>query len=190
MAAVLALSRHAKAPSLSGVSLPKDLESRMSNAIAFLQAELQEWDVQATENVGFEYLLPALLDLLEQDGISFNFPGRQSLMAINKQKLAKFDPRMLYSTSKSTPIHSLEAFIGKIDFDKVRHQKDFGSMLASPSSTAAYLMHCSQWDDEAEAYLRVCLAFGEGKGNGAVPCAFPITIFELTWVTIEHATSF
>ena len=187
MAALLALTKHAKAPCPPGALAEEDLASRITNAIAFLHVRLQKWDVYTTEYVGFEYLLPALLGLLELEGISFKFPSQQPLMAMNRQKLAKFEPRMLYGKTKTTFIHCLEAFIGKIDFDKVHHQMNFGSMLASPSSTSAYLMHCTEWDDGAEAYLRNCVAFGQGKGNGAVPDAFPMTIFELSWVFHEHA---
>ncbi|KAF2820523.1 hypothetical protein CC86DRAFT_237655, partial [Ophiobolus disseminans] len=55
--------------------------------------------------------------------------------------LAKLDPSLLYGPVQTTALHSLEAFIGKIDFTKLRHRKVKRSMLGSPSSTAAYLMN-------------------------------------------------
>jgi hypothetical protein len=53
-------------------------------------------------------------------------------------------------------------------------------MMGSPSSTAAYLMHASVWDDEAEAYLRKVLKYSAGRGNGSVPCAWPTSVFEVS----------
>lgn len=55
-------------------------------------------------------------------------------------------------------------------------------MMASPSSTAAYLMYTSEWDNEAEDYLRHVIKDGPGRGTGAVPSAFPSTYFEYSWV--------
>jgi hypothetical protein len=182
MAALLALKKHANAPQNTGCALPDDLELRISRATVFLGKKLQHWQVEASIHVGFEILVPALLRQLELESIFFEFPGRRSLLAINDKKLARFDPRMLYRETKTTLIHSLEAFIGGIDFDKVAHHKAFGSMMASPSSTAAYLMHCSTWDDEAEAYIQNVINFGTGRGSGGVPSAFPATVFELAWV--------
>ncbi|KAF7904155.1 hypothetical protein EAF00_001489 [Botryotinia globosa] len=68
--------------------------------------------------------------------------------------MAKFHPEVLYRPTKTTLLHSLEAFIGKIDFDRIVHHKIHGHFMASPSSTAAYLMNCSVWDQETEVYLR------------------------------------
>lgn len=73
--------------------------------------------------------------------------------------------------------------MGKIDFDKVISRKTNGSLMASPASTAAYLMNCTVWDYESESYLRSAISEGSGKGNGSIPCAFPTTFFEVTWVS-------
>ncbi|TEY51918.1 hypothetical protein BOTCAL_0263g00050 [Botryotinia calthae] len=37
-------------------------------------------------------------------------------------------------------------------------------------------------DQEAEAYLRSAITSSIARGTGSVPCAFPITIFETTWI--------
>lgn len=49
--------------------------------------------------------------------------------------------------------------------------------MASPSSTAAYLMHTTTWDNEAEDYQRHVISEGEGRGGGGVPSALPSTHF-------------
>ena len=103
-------------------------------------------------------------------------------MALNTTKMSKFKPEYLYSKQKLTAIHSLEAFIGQIDFNQVRHHKEFGAFMATHSSTAAYLMHSSPWDDEAETYLHTVLELGAGQNSGGVPSAFLSTYFEVTWV--------
>lgn len=43
-------------------------------------------------------------------------------------------------------------------------------------------MNSSTWDDEAEAYLRSVIYRDNGLGCGGVPCAWPTSIFELSWV--------
>ncbi|TID14750.1 CAAX prenyl protease 1 [Venturia nashicola] len=182
LAALLALKRHQKQPELSLAALPYDIDTRIERAIKSIAGQLQAWDVESTMHVGFEYLVPALLTMLEADDIQFQFPGRDRLIMINHKKMSRFQPAMLYGEQKMTALHSLEAFIGLIDFDRVRHHKTLGSMMASPSSTAAYLMSASEWDLESEAYLRHVVKFGHGKSSGGVPSAFPSNYFETTWV--------
>lgn len=180
MAALLALQKHKTAFWYSNSRLPDDIDSRIAGAISFLDSRLQQWDVEASEHVGFEILVPAILELLEKNGICFKFGGRRLLSVLLAQKMANFNPDMLYGTARSTLIHSLEAFFDKLDFDRLSHHKTAGSMMASPASTAAYLMQCSTWDNDAEAYLRSVLASRDR--NGGVPSAYPSNIFELTWV--------
>ena len=132
-------------------------------------------------HVGFEILVPALLTMLENESIYLNFPGRKLLMELNAVKLGGINPEMLYETPTML-LHSLEAFIGTLDFDRVGHHKRFGSMMASPASTAAYLIHSSIWDEESEGYVRRVIFEGKGNGLGGVPSVFPTTIFEMTWV--------
>lgn len=183
MAATIALKKHGRRPELDCAPLPTDVTPPVLKAEKYLRATLQTWDVSSTIHVGFEILVPTLLELLEKDGEKFEFPGRQTLMTLNRFKLSRYRPETLYGERKTTLIHSLEAFVGKIDFDKVAHHLDErGSMMASPSATAAYLIHCSQWDKTAEKYLLNVVALGSGKGNGGVPSAFPSSIFETTWV--------
>ncbi|KAM4055508.1 ent-kaur-16-ene synthase [Hirsutella rhossiliensis] len=55
-------------------------------------------------------------------------------------------------------------------------------MMASPSSTAAYLINASRWNEEAEAYLRHVVKAGTGHGDGGIPGTFPTTYFEYSWI--------
>jgi len=131
--------------------------------------------------VGLE---PYALDLIAKQGISFDFPARARLFEVRSQKLSKIPPEYLYHKAPSSLLHSLEAFYGDpaFDYDRIAHHKVMGSFMSSPSATAAYLMRCSKWDHEAEAYLRLVIEAGAGRGLGGVPSAYPSTHFELTWV--------
>lgn len=184
MAALLAMLWHQKS-SLNDQhfeSTPDRLSRPISSAISWLKTKLEGWDVEASDQVGFEMLVPSLLRLLEQEWIHFQFPGSRRLEQLNAAKLSKFDPHMLYSDKKSTLVHSLEAFVGMIDFDNIGHHLSDGSMMASPSSTAAYLIYSTKWDHAAERYLRRVSSDVVGGDRGGFPSAFPSTIFETSWV--------
>ncbi|OJJ42193.1 hypothetical protein ASPZODRAFT_20693 [Penicilliopsis zonata CBS 506.65] len=180
-ASLLALKRHLNSPYQMQGTPVEPLIERIDRATAALQTQLDRWEVDGTVHVGFELLVPALLDYLAAEGVCFTFPGRDRLFSIRQEKLARFQPEYLYLPVQTPAVHSLEAFIGSIDFDRLAHHKIQGSFMASPSSTAAFLMYSSHWDDDCEQYLRHVLHCAAGHGSGGVPSAFPSTIFELTW---------
>ena len=182
LAALLSLEKHRALPLLSEGREAGDLDDRISRATSFLRHALQNWNVNASKHVSFEILVLGLLDKLEEFGVRFEFGERERLVAIRNRKMAKFDPLTLNGNSASTALYSFEALTGRVDFDRMRHRKVFGSMMASPASTSAYLMNSSVWDDEAETYLRHVISAGMGKNSGGVPSDFPTTLFEITWV--------
>lgn len=179
-ASLLCLQKHILGIGLADEDI-RALQVRIDDATPALQRLLNGWDVVSTRHVGFEVLVPALLEYLRALGIRFDFPQSQALSEVQQQKLRRFDPKYLYGKVQLTALHSLEAFIGKVDFDKLAHHKTKGFM-ASPSSTAAYLMHASAWDEECETYLKTVVDHSAGVGSGGVPSAFPSTTFEITWV--------
>ncbi|KAF8130949.1 hypothetical protein K438DRAFT_1643310 [Mycena galopus ATCC 62051] len=167
------------------------LSDRLHAAKQYLAAKLNNWDISTAERVGFEIAVPTMLSLLSEQGIDFSFPEHSHLMKLNATKLSKLSSQMIYQHC-TTILHSLEGLIGHLEFDKLAHHKRNGSFMASPSSTAAYLMHASRWDDECEAYLREVLSSRcEIDGKGSVPCAWPTTFFELSWIVCNlHAGGF
>ncbi|KAF2756145.1 Ent-kaur-16-ene synthase [Pseudovirgaria hyperparasitica] len=182
--ALLALIRHYHQPlQICDVS-PSELKRRIKKATESLRHQLDNWDdVQESNHIGVEIIVPALLEYLslEDPELYFVFEARTTLLHIRDTKLASFKPEYLYGQKPLSLLHSLEAFIGKIDFDKVSHHVFQGSMMASPSSTAAYLMNVSCWDDVAEAYLRHVSSVGSGHGDGGIPGTFPTANFEFNW---------
>ncbi|RHZ63609.1 terpene synthase family protein [Aspergillus thermomutatus] len=186
-ASLLALETHAESPIASTDPPVVKIKERVERARGALARQLQAWNVRDTVHVGFEIILPALLRQLHSKGHQFEFDGRGELERLNRLKLSKFKPEYLYS-AKTTALHSLEAFVGMIDFDKVAHQKVNGSFMFSPSSTAAYLMFASSWDEDCEQYLRLVLQNGAGCGSGGMPSAYPSKYFEVSWVltTLLH----
>jgi hypothetical protein len=162
----------------------RDNQSRCQAAELALRRMLDGWDPESSDRVGMELLVPNLLRLLESEGIAFDFPSRKALMHLNNIKVARLGSTLANST-QSTLVHTLEAFVGTLDFDIVKqHKMPNGSMLASPSSTAAYLMNATQWDDDAEAYLRMVSQHQSELGQkGGFPSAYPSTIFETSWVS-------
>ena len=176
MAALLALQTHKTSSQVVGASIAHDLDQRISNATSTLRSMLQGWDVRSCDNVSFEITVPAHLEMLEMHGLDFSFAGRQILMDKRQQKMSRFKPEHLYGKTVTSLLYSLEALIGKVDFDRIAHHKTKGSMMSSPASTAAYLMNTSVWDEESEQYLRSALS------TGTVPYAWPTNIFEINWV--------
>ncbi|KAF2759880.1 Ent-kaurene synthase, partial [Pseudovirgaria hyperparasitica] len=158
----------------------EDLLQRITPSRTWLELALTTWQVEKADQVGLEMIVPAIAKKLAEEGVDLPIPD--SLLQLHVQKMGKFDPAVLYGAQQTTVLHSLEAFQGVIDFDNVAHHVVHGSMLGSPSSTAAYLMNATKWDDGAESYLRVALVDGAGKGNGSFPSAFPSTYFEMSWV--------
>lgn len=186
--ALLALISHAKEPlQILGIS-PTKIDQSIKLGLASLKKQLSTWDdVEKTNHIGVELIVPALLTYLQKEHSvcpsEFMFPCKEALNSMHTEKMSQFDPEVLYSKRPSSAVHSLEAFLGQIDFDRVSHHLYHGSMMASPSSTAAYLIGASQWDDEAERYLRHVLRVGTGHGDGGIPGTHPTTHFECSWVS-------
>ena len=183
MAALLAILHNRKHLSLdTNLHISDNAEERINRATQYLSERLGVWDIASSDHVGFELLVPTLLTLLSKYGVDLTFPGHDDLMDLNAKKLARLNPAMLYNEAPSSAIHSLEAFAGKVDFQKLVHHKRSGSMMGSPAATAAYLIFSRTSDVDMEVYLQEISDHWRAVDTSGFPSAFPSTIFEVTWV--------
>ncbi|KAI0516929.1 hypothetical protein F5B22DRAFT_138040 [Xylaria bambusicola] len=158
-----------------------DWVARSIKAERILGRMLDSLDVNNADQATFGILIIKHVELLRDHGIILKSRKLEDLRKFREMKLAMLSPTSVYDTP-STLYYSLEALIGHIDYDKIsRWREPNGSMMGSPSSTAAYLMYASSWDSSAETYLRNVLKFGYGNGDGGVPSAFPSSLFETAW---------
>jgi hypothetical protein len=183
LAALLALVTHRR---LRGVQFGTvHLGHRIESAESSIQDLLRKWDLTVTVQVGFEVLVTGLLTQLRSSGFEFRFPASPGLKSLYERKMQHFVPDLIYSGKQTTFLHSLEALVGVINFDRVRHHcSEETGIMASPAATAAYLIHSTVWDLRAEKYLRMVLEAYSASGGGGVPSAFPTPIFEITWVCL------
>lgn len=156
------------------------LDSRIESAKSGLQELLSKWDVENTVQVGFEILVTCLMHQLQHFNAHFAFPGQFMLQEVYEHKMQNFAPQAVYKAQQMTVLHSVEALVGVIDFDRIKHHcTEMSGIMASPAATAAYLIHSTHWDVKAERYLKgVLSAYGN---NGTAPSAFPTSVFEITW---------
>lgn len=180
LAALLAFCRHISCP--LQLTPPEDLRHRKDRAIYFLETKFSKSDIESTITATLQPLFSRLLQMLEQEGIHFSFPGKEVLMHERGRKPPNHSLAALYSNMRTSATQNLESRVGEVDFDRVGQHKICGSMMASPAATAAYLMGCTTWDDEAEAYLHHIVSVRDCKSAGGVPSKFPTTVFEVTRV--------
>ncbi|KAF2661052.1 Ent-kaurene synthase [Lophiostoma macrostomum CBS 122681] len=184
MAALLSLLKHnQQTQNLGCDEFPDRFQVQISRAIVWLDTHLRNLCIRrCADNVAFEVLLTSHLGFLASYGVKFHLPNLDDVLKLSAEKLNKLHVETIYLGQKDTILHSLEALVGIVDFDKLPTSLNRGSMMASPSSTAAYLINASNWDIEAEKYLLSVFEYGQGGSNGAFPSAYPTEIFETTWV--------
>jgi len=178
LASLLALKRHLK---VDDVAPEENLPQRIASATDFLTQKLSELDPGLTDGAAFEVLIPSMLDLLEIEGVQLRFAEWDYLRERNQRRMAKINFSALHENPQSI-LHSLESFMGLVDFDQLGQYLKDGGMMGSPASTAAYLMNASKWDEAAEGYLKEAVENGRRIADGMVTTVFPMSTFEFAWV--------
>ncbi|EFJ19706.1 hypothetical protein SELMODRAFT_418910 [Selaginella moellendorffii] len=134
---------------------------------------------------GFEVTFPMMLKEAKQLGLDLPYDTEftRLLEISTKKKLAKIPLDRLHS-SPTTLLYSLEGLQGlEMDWQKIlKLQSRDGSFLSSPSSTACVYLKTK--DRKSLQYLQKAME----DQNYAVPCHYPIDLFESLWVvdTIER----
>jgi halimadienyl-diphosphate synthase len=130
---------------------------------------------EAVQPVGFELLLPTLVERARQAGLCVP-PHLDIYSAERDQKLHLIPPGVLYSP-ETTVAHSLEFLGDRADPNGLRAaQGGNGAIGNSPAATAFFLARSNE--AKAFQYLDACLARSNGS---AVPVLHPCETFELLW---------
>jgi len=127
------------------------------------------------ELVGFELLVPTLVQRAQQAGIAM--PPHLDIYGPQRaEKLRLIPPALLYSP-QVTVVHSLEFLGADADLSRLATaQSHNGSIGNSPAATAFFLEQSNQ--PSAQTYLEACLA---RDGGATVPVLQPCELFELLW---------
>ncbi|KAJ5218245.1 uncharacterized protein N7498_000344 [Penicillium cinerascens] len=188
LVSLLSILRHLGVSEGASVKDQVDLQYQADKAIQFVKSSLPNWELASLDTgipIGLELWLPVVIEKLEEEGVSFDIPGKDRVIRLRLENLSRFPVEVLYRPSglfQPSPLFTLEGLIGIIDFGKLRHQTVFGSMFSSPSSTAVYLMESPDWDPASEAYLNHVVEHSIIKHNRAVPGMFPTSVFDIDWV--------
>lgn len=162
MAALLAICKHISEP-YQHVANIDDLQHRKLRAIYFLEIEISrrtiDFDMMDDRR---RSLVGDLLHMLRHEGLEFSFHGRDRFR--NGRESGNIDPS--YGASSTEVETAATSF--------VERQKLQGLTMDSPASTAAHLMHCTIWDEEAELNLAHSVAFSNSQSSGGEPAKPPI----------------
>ncbi|KAF2228427.1 hypothetical protein EV356DRAFT_562567 [Viridothelium virens] len=135
---LLALLKHHQHKQFENGRVCFDIEKRIHEAKKALGELFKEWNVAKTEQVGFELIVPTLLSMLKEHDVIFSLPGLEYLETEKARKLAKLNINTIYSSTKNTLLHSLEAFGGSLDFDRISHHLANGRGVPSAYPTEIF----------------------------------------------------
>jgi len=143
----------------------------------YIKQNIQSLHYDPFETVGFELILPTMLEKAKQLGLDLPYDECRRFNRIREAKLGLIPERLLYSRQVTTT-HSLEFMGNQLDFAQIAElQEKNGSFGNSPSATAYFLVECQE-NLHARQYLEQIMAIGEGA---AMP-AYPTEIFNKSWV--------
>lgn len=132
---------------------------------------------EPVELVGFELLLPSLVDRARVAGVAV--PPHLDIYAEERKRKLDLIPKHALYSPRATVVHSLEFLGEQADLGGLKSaQGTNGAIGNSPAATAFFLQHATDEDQNALTYLEMCL----GKSGGATaPVLHPCETFELLW---------
>jgi halimadienyl-diphosphate synthase len=151
---------------------------QMERGIAYLEAAIPRLSEDVSDLVGFELLLPALVQIGKNLGLKYDRVEHliQPYMKLYHQKLSLIPQEVLYSAETSVGF-SLE-FLGFAGLDKNRALSllsDSHGIHSSPAVTA--FVKIATQNSQADTYLQhICRRY-----DWQVPPVTPFETFELIW---------
>ena len=132
---------------------------------------------EPVELVGFELLLPALVERARLAGVAV--PPHLDVYAAQRERKLELIPQHALYSPKTTVVHSLE-FLGlQADRNRLRQaQGGNGAIGNSPAATAFFLRGSEADNAKAVSYLESCL---DHSGGATAPVLHPCETFELLW---------
>ena len=141
-----------------------------------LRHNVAQLECDAHDTVGFELIVPTLLQQARRLGLQLPYTELDRYQAIREEKL-RLIPRSLIYSRHVTTAHSLEFMGDDLDFRDIDDlQEANGSLGHSPSATA-YLLNKLRTNIAARRYLIEVSALA---GGAAMP-AHPVEIFDISW---------
>jgi halimadienyl-diphosphate synthase len=130
---------------------------------------------EPAELVGFELLLPALVDRAREAGVAV--PSHLDIYGPQRAEKLRLIPESALYSPAVTIVHSLEFLGDRVDLARLQAAQGVnGSLGNSPATTAFYLAR--QDDPRALTYLQTCLTH---TGGAMAPVLHPCETFELLW---------
>jgi halimadienyl-diphosphate synthase len=132
---------------------------------------------EPVELVGFELLLPALVERARVAGVIV--PPHLDVYAAQRQRKLELIPEHALYSPKTTVVHSLEFLGHQADLVRLRRaQGDNGAIGNSPAATAFFLRQSQTDNQHALKYLESCL---DHSGGATAPVLHPCETFEVLW---------
>jgi hypothetical protein len=132
---------------------------------------------EPVELVGFELLLPALVQRARAAGVAV--PPHLDIYASERARKLELIPTAELYSPRASVVHSLEFLGDQADLPRLRAARgDNGAIGNSPAATAFYLGHADSDDGRAVSYLEACL---DHSGGATAPVLHPCETFELLW---------
>jgi halimadienyl-diphosphate synthase len=132
---------------------------------------------EPVELVGFELLLPALVQRARAAGVAV--PPHLDIYAAERARKLDLIPAAALYSPRATVVHSLEFLGERADITRLGEaQGVHGAIGNSPAATAFYLGQTHLDDARALSYLESCL---DHSGGATAPVLHPCETFELLW---------
>jgi halimadienyl-diphosphate synthase len=160
---------------LTGVDEPWARPARTAGS-EFIQREAGNWAGAFPDTIGFELVVPRLLERARAVGTALPYDALIGVEQVRAAKLAKIPSEMLFDNLGNVAF-SAEFLSGHPAAQLRKLKSRNGSYACSPSASAAAWSTTN--DADTWAYL---LAVTNVAGDGGAPAIYPMDVFDRAWV--------